>query len=178
MRADTASKVQPALWQEEWSNWSNVLNTNTISPYFATLAFVPLLSKAKPPSLRDQGPVVINVTSIAALCNRRDMNASHSYPASKGAAEHVTKMLAGRLIPYKIRVNSIAPGIFPSEMTGETTAESFMERAKKMVPAIQRSGTPEDFVGVVLFLVSKAGAYLDGATIIADGARTLTSSAA
>lgn len=43
-------------------------------------------------------------------------------------------------------------------MTNHPTAESFMEKAKTMVPYIQRSGTPEDFVGLMLFLTSRAGA--------------------
>ncbi|CAO1616085.1 unnamed protein product [Parajaminaea phylloscopi] len=175
---DDASKVQPALWSEEWDNWSSVLNTNTIAPYFTTLAFVPLLSAAKPRSMVYEGPVVVNITSTSAFASRRDSDESHAYATSKGAAEHVTKILAGRLIPYKIRVNSIAPGIFPSEMTGKATPEAYLEKAIKGVPALQRSGTPEDFVGVILYTLSRAGAYLTGATIVADGARAQTTSSA
>lgn len=172
------SKVAPALWEEEWSNWTSIFNTNSIAPWFTTLAFVPLLSKAKPASLHDQGPVVINVTSIAALYSRRDSVETHAYPASKSAAEHVTNILAGRLLPYKIRVNSVAPGIFPSEMTGHPTPEAYLEKAKTAVPGLQRSGTPEDVVGVMLYALSRAGAYLNGAQIVTDGGRVLTSSSA
>lgn len=173
-----ASAVQPALFDEEWDNWSSVLNTNTISPYFTTLAFVPLLSKSSPATLRDQGPVVLNVTSIAALHISRATANSHVYQVSKDAEEKLSKILAGRLLPYRIRVNSIAPGIYPSEMTEQPTPESFMEKAKTMVPGLQRSGTPDDFVGLILFLSSRAGAYLNGSQIVTDGGRLLVSSAA
>lgn len=166
--------MQPELWKEEWSSWTDVLQTNTVSPYFVTLAFVPLLAASRPPSLQYEGPVVLNITSIAAYHISRSTSNSHVYQVSKDAEEKVTQILAGRLIPYHIRVNAVAPGIFPSEMTGEPTPESFGEKARTMVPGLERSGTPEDMVGLIGFLVGRGGAYLNGSQLVIDGGRLLS----
>ncbi|CAO1634516.1 unnamed protein product [Sympodiomycopsis kandeliae] len=171
------SKVHSALWEEEWDVWSNTLNTNTISPWFTTVAFIPLLDKATKPSLTDSGAHVINITSISAHHIDRSTPNTHSYQVSKTAEERLTRILSGRLTPYGVRCSSIAPGIFPSEMTQFAQA-SDGDKGKQIAPAVGRSGTPEDFVGTVLYMSSRAGAYLNGACLIVDGGRVLARSAA
>lgn len=105
------------------------------------------------------------------------------YQTSKDAAEKVTKILAGRLQPLQIRVNAIAPGIFPSEMTNAIDPGAYNDPSHPLHEQVKnnpmgRSGTPEDFAGIVLFLGSRAGAYVNGASIVIDGGRLLGLSAA
>jgi len=79
--------------------------------------------------------------------------------------------------PWGIRANCIAPGLYPSEMTVKHPA---MQREKpitekgsmpsEIVPAT-RSGTEEDIQGAILFLTSRAGAYINGNTVVTDGGR-------
>lgn len=83
---------------------------------------------------------------------------------------------------FHIRVNAIAPGLYPSEMTeshisrlakwggadGAFAGASVMPR--ESCPA-ERTGSEEDFAGTILFMASRAGAYLSGAIMISDGGR-------
>ncbi|WWD21444.1 hypothetical protein CI109_105929 [Kwoniella shandongensis] len=166
-------EVEKLLWdgaEDDDFNYTNTINVNGV--YFMTAALVPLLRKSDEPS-------VVVISSIAGLANQRAMG-SVSYGASK-VAIHLSTLLAGRLHPLKIRVNTICPGIFPSEMTGksDTGGEgheySLGEQAFKAGKrsTVGRPGRPEEIVGPVLMLSSKAGGFLDGAMLTVDGGRLM-----
>jgi NAD(P)-dependent dehydrogenase (short-subunit alcohol dehydrogenase family) len=78
----------------------------------------------------------------------------------------------------KIRVNTICPGIFPSEMTGQTTGKYSYninhqaEKAAKRCTA-GRAGRPEEIVGPVLLLSSPGGAYMNFSLLTVDGGRLM-----
>ena len=87
--------------------------------------------------------------------------------------------MAGTLAPYSIRVNAIAPGLFPTELAsgliaqgGDTEQDPTEEGAfeKSFIPA-ERLGKTEDIVGAMLYMASAAGAYLNGNVQIIDGGR-------
>ncbi|KAK8847354.1 hypothetical protein IAR55_005211 [Kwoniella newhampshirensis] len=167
-------QVEKLLWdgaEDEDFNYTNIINVNGV--YFMTAALVPLLRKSEDPS-------VVVIASIAGLANQRAMG-SVSYGTSKAATIHLSTLLAGRLSPMKIRVNTICPGIFPSEMTGKSDTgegheynlgELAMKAGKRST--IGRPGRPEEIVGPVLMLSSKAGGFLDGALLTVDGGRLMT----
>ena len=78
----------------------------------------------------------------------------------------------------KIRVNTICPGIFPSEMTGTTTGKheySINNQAEKaaMRCTAGRAGRPEEIVGPVLMLSSPGGGYMNYALLTVDGGRLM-----
>jgi len=156
-------------------DWTSVYATNVASIYFMTTAFLPLLQAST-----DRHPgwsgTVINTSSISGLVK----SAQHhfSYNASKAAAVHLTRMLAAEIAEngHKIRVNSIAPGVFPSEMTAEESDEyqkSDIPRekyAKKF--AAGRPGRDIDMAQTVLMFA--ANQYLNGQTLAVDGGYTLS----
>lgn len=82
------------------------------------------------------------------------------------------------MLRMKIRVNTICPGIFPSEMTGTTTGKHEYaishqaERAGKRCTA-GRPGRPEEIVGPVLLLSSAGGGYMNNALLTVDGGRLM-----
>ncbi|OXC64196.1 hypothetical protein AYX13_06334 [Cryptococcus neoformans] len=166
-------EVEKLLWEghdDDDFNYSNAININ--GPYFMTCALIPLLRRS------DLRSVVI-IASIAGLANQR-ATGSVSYGVSKAAAIHLGKLLAGRLHPLKIRVNTICPGIFPSEMTGKNDAGQGLEYDIGEIPTkaakrstVGRPGLPEEIVGPVLLLSSKAGGYFDGAMLTVDGGRLM-----
>ncbi|BEJ09798.1 hypothetical protein CcaverHIS641_0607130 [Cutaneotrichosporon cavernicola] len=171
---DNIEAVAKMLWEgceDDDFNYTNQININGV--YFTTVAFIPLLMKS------DLKSVVV-IASIAGHILQRAVG-SVSYGASKAGTMHTANLLAGRLSPAKIRVNTICPGIFPSEMTGVSASEGGhkydISKGAEMAAArcvVGRPGMPHEIVGPVMLLGSRAGSYMDGATLVVDGGRALS----
>lgn len=92
-----------------------------------------------------------------------------AYQASKAAVMNVTESLAASWGDRGVRVNAIAPGWFPSEMTDAAlAAPNWKSRCDAQAP-LGRTGDPAELVGPLLLLASDAGSYMTGATIAVDG---------
>jgi len=149
--------------------WTSIYATNVVGPYLMTTAFLPLLQKSTERHKGYSG-CVINITSISGMV--RISQGHFSYNASKGAEIHLNKMLATEIANagLKIRVNSIAPGVFPSEMTtqesGENQKSELPKEHKGGLPS-QRPGNDRDMAAAILFAASCQ--YLNGQTIPVDG---------
>ena len=85
---------------------------------------------------------------------------------------NITRELAVQWARKGVRVNAIAPGWFPSEMTSEmftdASAQAFLERNDPMA----RGGRPEELDGALLFLASAASSYVTGHVLTVDGGWT------
>jgi NAD(P)-dependent dehydrogenase (short-subunit alcohol dehydrogenase family) len=155
-------------------DWLATYETDVVSLYFMTAAFLPLLQRSSERHPHWSGTVV-NVTSISGLVK----TAQHhfAYNAAKGAAAHLTRMLASEVAAagHKVRVNALAPGVFPSEMT-EGKSDEFQkshidkEKYEAKVPA-GRPGRDIDMAQGVLGLVCNQ--YIDGHTLVVDGGYVL-----
>ena len=120
---------------------------------------------------RGSGGTIVNVASIAALVGGHpDYMQTVGYNSSKGAVISMTRDLATSWAPHGITVNAIAPGWFPTRMSGGLI-EKFEERMLDGIP-LRRFGNPDDLKGVVVFLASPAAAYITGQTIVVDGGAT------
>jgi NAD(P)-dependent dehydrogenase (short-subunit alcohol dehydrogenase family) len=120
---------------------------------------------------RRSGGTIINVASIAALVGGNpDYMQTVGYNSSKGAVISMTRDLATSWATHNITVNAIAPGWFPTRMSGGLI-ERFEERMLEDIP-LKRFGSPEDLRGVVVFLASPAAAYITGQIIVVDGGAT------
>ncbi|KAK4158363.1 hypothetical protein C8A00DRAFT_10828 [Chaetomidium leptoderma] len=101
-----------------------------------------------------------------------------AYGPSKAAATHIAKMLSNVLPTWGIRVNCICPGLFPSDMAapivraagGSMDGDSIIPLDSSIVP-LGRMGSRADMAGQILYLASRAGAYLNGNIIVVDGGR-------
>ena len=97
------------------------------------------------------------------------------YSASKAAAHHLARNLAVELGPRNITCNTIAPGFFPSKLAnGLIEILGGQDELENDNPR-KRLGEPEDIAGVVLFLCSRAGNYVNGEYISVDGGQRLAS---
>lgn len=95
-----------------------------------------------------------------------------SYAASKLGLSGLTAELAMQWARHAIRVNTVAPGFFRSEITeGMYDDERTRAWLRRNTP-LPADGTVDDFVGAVLWLVSDAGRYVTGQTIVVDGGWT------
>lgn len=144
------------------SGWDKVMDLNVKSPFFLTQKFKPLLAKK---GSSDDPSRIVNIASIDGI--RLPLMETFSYTASKSAIIHLTRHLAKTLVKDNIIVNAIAPGPFDSHMLGKAVNFDYSFIAES-IPR-KRIGTPEDIVGLCLYLCSRAGAYTVGETITCDG---------
>ena len=177
-KSSSAQEMKQNLFDTEkttLADWTNTYATNVASTFFMTTAFLPLLQASTERHAWWSG-TAINTSSISGLVK----SAQHhfSYNASKAAAIHLTRMLAAEIAEngLKIRVNSIAPGVFPSEMAaGESdefqkshvSSEKYKEKF-----AAGRPGKDVDMAQAVL--VFAANQYLNGQTLAVDGGYNLS----
>ncbi|KAJ0422837.1 hypothetical protein BJY00DRAFT_66434 [Aspergillus carlsbadensis] len=172
--------LRKALFEDPASNmeeWDKTYRTNVVQCFFTTTALLPLLQRGTDEQ-RGWSSTVINISSISGIVK---ISQHHfAYNASKAATVHLTKMLAHEIASsnLKIRVNNIAPGVFPSEMTAgesdEKQKSAIPKEKYEKIPA-RRPGKDEDMAGAVLFAV--ANQYLNGQTIVVDGGYVLSTGA-
>ncbi|KAL7411664.1 hypothetical protein BDY24DRAFT_416893 [Mrakia frigida] len=154
---ETVEKLMDSSFQD----FADVNQVNVTAPYFVTIRFLPLLVKSK------SSPVVLfNASSAAHLITTPN---GAIYPTSKSAALHMSRILAARLIPFNVRVNSFLLGLFQSPLTGDLTTQAWAQD-------IIDNNTPADLAGLILFLCSKAGEYVSGSSVTFDGGLLLTTS--
>ncbi|MCB0872336.1 MAG: SDR family oxidoreductase [Thermoleophilia bacterium] len=118
------------------------------------------------------GGSIINITS--ALGIGAQQNYPPAYQATKAAVINLTRALAASWADRGVRVNAIAPGWFPSEMTAPFFgAPPFMDWILSQQP-YGRVGDPRELIGPLLFLASDASSYVNGHTLVVDGGMTST----
>jgi NAD(P)-dependent dehydrogenase (short-subunit alcohol dehydrogenase family) len=121
---------------------------------------------------------VIITASVAGIgVGTLGKNATFGYSASKAAVIHLAKNLAVELGPRHILTNAIAPGFFATKMAGVLMEMSGGQTALAAKNPSKRLGKPEDIAGLVVFLASRAGSHINGATITTDGGEVLTTGA-
>jgi 2-deoxy-D-gluconate 3-dehydrogenase len=154
-----------AAWSADFetfpeSGWDKVMNLNLKSPFFLTQQFHPLLKAGAV----NRPAKVINIASIDGMA--LNPLETYSYHASKSALIYLTRRLAGRLVRDNIVVTAIAPGPFASDMN--RAARDHAEAVAQRVP-LGRIGEDDDMAGCAIYLASRAGDYVVGATIPVDG---------
>lgn len=146
------------------SGFEKVLDINLTAVFHTTQALLPLLRAAATP----QDPArVITIGSVDGFTV--PLWETYAYSASKAGVHHLSRHMAQRLAPEHITVNVIAPGFFPSDMTAFAIEDP--EAGKAFAARIPRGrfGDADDITGAVVFLASRAGAYVTGAILPVDG---------
>src|SRR5579862_1337318 len=141
--------------------WDKVVSINAKTPFFLTQALKPALKAA---ASQARPAKVINIASIDGIYLTH--NETYSYVTSKAGLIQLTRLMAARLIIDNIHVTAIAPGAFKSDMNKD--ARDHGDEVAKRIPA-RRIGTDEDMAGAAIYLASRAGDYVVGATLTVDG---------
>jgi len=114
-----------------------------------------------------RGGSIVNIASVAGLAGQQ--NFPPAYQASKAGVINLTRNLACSWADRGIRVNCIAPGWFPSEMTAPWFAvPQFLARFRDTAP-MTRIGDPDELLGPLLFLASDASSFVTGQVLVVDG---------
>ncbi len=137
--------------------WDKVMNVNFRGPLLCTQAVVPSMQA------RGGGRIVMGLSAGAFM-------PGGIYGVSKYALQGLTINLAGELGRLGINVNAIAPGLVDNESGYASLPKDspYREAFARAIPG-KPSGPPEDLIGTLLLLCSRAGDWINGQTILVDG---------
>jgi NAD(P)-dependent dehydrogenase (short-subunit alcohol dehydrogenase family) len=142
--------------------WERTIALNLSVPFFLAQALVP--------SMREKrwGRII----NFASLQSRRAFTNGIAYGASKGGVEQMTRAMAEAWSKDGINANALAPGFFPTELTGPVFADAEVSAKHATSTCIGRNGKMADMEGPLLFLASDASAYVTGQVLFVDGGYT------
>ncbi len=95
------------------------------------------------------------------------------YGMSKAADHALARNLAVEWGPKNVRVNAIAPGLIKTDFARALWEDEKLRSAREAITPLRRIGAPEEIGGIAVFLASKAGSFITGQTIVADGGVTI-----
>ena len=155
--------VVPAL-EEDMAHFEEVMAVNVNALFrLSQLAGAHMVERGR--------GAIVNVASILGLVASAPIPQA-SYAASKGAVVNLTRELGVQWARKGVRVNAVAPGWFPSEMTTvmftDEASQRFLERNAPMA----RGGEPHELDGALLYLASDASSYVTGQVLTVDGGWT------
>jgi NAD(P)-dependent dehydrogenase (short-subunit alcohol dehydrogenase family) len=139
--------------------WENVIRVNLTGTFLCCQAAARLM--------RDQGGgAIVNIASLTSFIGFSEVTA---YGASKAAVAQLTQSLANDWARYKIRVNAIAPGVFPTPLNRKLLMGT--PRGEWLVrhTPLERFGEPEEIAGAAVYLASPAASFTTGEVMVVDG---------
>ncbi|RSM02405.1 hypothetical protein CDV31_010907 [Fusarium ambrosium] len=162
---ESLDKLEAATLSAPYKGWEHTFRLNVLAPYYLTAGLVSLLGTAA--AQGDGRGSVILFSSPASVHNHQFVPC---YQTSKAAVDHLVRIMAAEFAAFYIRVNAMSPGLVPSGMTPDDGSSNLHLAGE--TPA-KRAGTEEDMVGCALWLMSKAGAFMDGKVVRIEGGRLL-----
>ncbi|XP_012443361.1 uncharacterized protein LOC105768146 [Gossypium raimondii] len=152
------------LTEEEWNQ---NIRTNLTGSWLVSKYVCMLMRDAK------QGGSVINISSIAGL-NRGQLPGGLAYASSKAGLNTMTKTMAMELGMHKIRVNSISPGLFKSEITEGLLKKAWLQEVATKINPLRTFGTADPaLTSLVRYLIHDSSEYVTGNIFIVDAGSTL-----
>ncbi|MGI4951902.1 MAG: SDR family NAD(P)-dependent oxidoreductase, partial [Janthinobacterium lividum] len=160
-----AGQVFQPVEQVPDDDWDRIIAVNLGAAF--------TLSRAAAPGMKRQGRGrIVNISSGAGL--QASLTGIQAYASAKHAVVGLTRQLAHELGPYGITVNSVAPGLIPSNPASTAQWEGYgAERQAAMLGAIalRRLGTPQDIANAVLFFASPLADFVNGQIMQVDGGK-------
>jgi NAD(P)-dependent dehydrogenase (short-subunit alcohol dehydrogenase family) len=142
--------------------WRATLDLNLSTPFFLAQALVPAMRE------RGWGRIV----NFASLQTVRAFPGGVAYGAAKGGVGQLTRAMAEAWSRDGITANALAPGFFPTELTGPVFGDPDLAARHAAQTCIGRNGEAADLVGPALFLCSEASRYVTGQVLYVDGGFT------
>jgi NAD(P)-dependent dehydrogenase (short-subunit alcohol dehydrogenase family) len=142
--------------------WDQTIHLNLSVPFFLAQAFAAAMKE------KGSGRIV----NFASLQSRRAFTNGIAYGASKGGVEQMTRAMAEAWSADGINANALAPGFFPTELTGPVFSDPVVAERNARQTCIGRNGDLADLEGPLLFLCSRASDYVTGQVLFVDGGFT------
>lgn len=142
--------------------WQATLDLNLSTPFFLAQALVPAMQA------KGWGRII----NLASLQTTRAFPGGIAYGASKGGIGQLTRAMAEAWSRHGITANALAPGFFPTELTGLVFGNPEMAAKNAAQTCIGRNGEMADLIGPALFLCSPASDYVTGQILHVDGGFT------
>jgi NAD(P)-dependent dehydrogenase (short-subunit alcohol dehydrogenase family) len=139
--------------------FDKIMHTNLLSNVWLSNMTLPAMAQRK------DGALII-VSSVGGFVGSSMLGA---YCLSKAADMQLARNLAVEWGPHNIRVNCIAPGIIRTQFSRALWADPARAAAFARANPLRRLGDPDDVAGLAVLLASRAGAFITGQTLVADG---------
>jgi NAD(P)-dependent dehydrogenase (short-subunit alcohol dehydrogenase family) len=143
----------------ELADWERVLRTNLTGTFLCCQAAARIMKDGG-------GGAIVNIASLASYVG---LSWVAAYGASKAAVKELTQVLAVEWADLGIRVNAIAPGVFPTPLNRALIEGTPRGNWLKAHAPMNRFGNPEELVGAAIFLCSPAASFITGETLAVDG---------
>ena len=143
--------------EKKIENFVKTIDTNLNSTYKCCEIIYPMMKN---------GGSIINISSVGSLLGMKN---NPGYVSSKGGINSLTRALAEDYSKKKIRVNAILPGYVKTDMTRKSFRNSTKKLERKEKSILNRWAEPNDLIGIVIFLATRASSFVTGTNIIVDG---------
>lgn len=146
-------------------DWDTTVDINLKGTFFCSQCAFDIMKN------RGKGKIINLSSVLSQMCQ----HGRSVYSVTKAGIAHMTKALAMEWSPYGICVNSFGPGMTHTELN-EQHFKDHPDDLAHIVEGIPvgRGGTPDDYIGVVIFLASEASDYVTGQTLLVDGGMVIT----
>ncbi|MFR9727014.1 SDR family NAD(P)-dependent oxidoreductase [Streptomyces sp. MS19] len=151
--------LRPPMGDVDDAVWDATMAVNLEAPH--------LLSQRFGPGMAERGHGrIIHVSSQQA---HRAFVQSGAYGVSKGALESLARSQAEAWSPYGVTCNTLVPGFVLTPLNARLSSDPERVAALAARTMVGRNGVPDDFAGAVVFLASRASAYVTGQSVYVDG---------
>ncbi|XP_031488872.1 LOW QUALITY PROTEIN: uncharacterized protein LOC116256614 [Nymphaea colorata] len=149
------------LSEEEWNQ---TVNTNLKGTWFVSKSLCRLMHEA------NQGGSIVNISSIGGVQNRGALPGALAYEVSRAAIDALTKTMALEMGSHRIRVNSIAPRLFKSEIRSALLEKEWLNAvAEGIINPLRTFGTLDPALTSLLrYLIHDSSQYVTGNVFIVD----------
>jgi NAD(P)-dependent dehydrogenase (short-subunit alcohol dehydrogenase family) len=160
LRHDGARNPAGAIEAIPESLWREIIATNLGSVFLTLQAAARLMRPQR------RGSIIVT-TSVAAV--KTESFVGSSYVAAKAGAAHLVRQVALELAKFNIRVNAIAPGAVVTNIGGGRMADPEVRAGYANANPLHRMASPDELMGLALYLASPASSYVTGAQLVIDG---------
>jgi NAD(P)-dependent dehydrogenase (short-subunit alcohol dehydrogenase family) len=157
-------KRQPSIEMEP-AEFERIVRVNLVGNFIVAQAVARVMKDQAPDDKGLRGAIV-NIASLNSFISLTEVLA---YAASKSGVMGLTRGLANEWAQYGIRVNGIAPGVFPTDLNRPLIEGTPRGAWLKQHTPLGRFGDADELVGAAIYLLSPAASYTTGETIIVDG---------